>query len=598
LKSLIILWQQVLNDMGTRCRTSTTQDLKTALRRYEHEGLSFFTITLPIFASDLQKGLEQGKVDHTLFGSFAFQRGLPRFLGGFLDRVFDRSSGLLLEQPDVDCVFALRQITMFLGKTLLPCSDKRVEKALHGYLECEQEVKRVAVDVSESLYSELDSVVSKLWSDVLATVDQKIYDGEVIPKHGPGKTADRLLGNKKYDQTEWPDRLESLFPFGDYAIPNWRFYYLQHVVNFLEPGQERPVRVTPVPKTLKTPRIIAVEPTAMQYMQQAIAEILVGTIESDSLMSPMIGFTDQIPNREMACVGSLTKSLATLDLSEASDRVSNQHVRRMVHRFPWVSQGLDVTRSRKADVPGHGVIRLAKYASMGSALCFPVEAMFFLSVVFVGISRELSKPLTKGRIKSFHGKVRVYGDDIIVPVQYVHSVINALEDFGLRVNVDKSFWNGSFRESCGGDYYNGDDVTVVRCRRMLPTSQNNAKEIISAVSLRNQLYMSGSWGAAKWLDCYLERLITFPTVGTESPVLGRHSHLGYDTQRLSPQTHSPQVRGYVVSPSQPRSIASGEGALLKAFLKRGSEPFADKEHLQRYGRAASPTLKRRWASSY
>nr|QDH87060.1 MAG: RNA-dependent RNA polymerase [Leviviridae sp.] len=598
MKSLIVLWQQVLIDMGTRCRISTSQDLKTVLARYEHEGLSFMTITLPSFASDLQKGLEAGKVDHTLFNAFAFQRGLPRFLGGFLDRVFDRSTGLLLDYPDVDCIFAMRQITMFLGKVLFPCSDKRVEQALHGYLECEQEVKRVSVDVSESLYSEFDRVVSLLWSDVFTNVDDKIYNGDLIPKHGPGKTVDRLLGNKKYDQTEWPDRMDELFSFGEYAIPNWRFKYLQDRVDFLEPGRERPVRVTPVPKTLKTPRIIAIEPTAMQYMQQAIAEVLVETIETDNLVGPMVGFTDQIPNREMACEGSLTKNLATLDLSEASDRVANQHVRRMVHRFPWLSQGLDVTRSRKADVPGHGVIRLAKYASMGSALCFPVEATFFLSVVFLGISRELSKPLTRGKIRSFHGKVRVYGDDIIVPVRYVRSVITALEDFGLRVNVDKSFWNGNFRESCGGDYYAGDNVTTIRCRNSLPVSRSNAKEIISAVSLRNQCYKAGLWGTARWLDNYMERLIPFPVVGAESPVLGKHSFLGYETQRLSPHTHSPQVKGLVVSPSQPPSQASGEGALLKAFLKRGSEPFADKEHLQRYGRAATPTLKSGWASAY
>jgi len=131
--------------------------------------------------------------------------------------------------------------------------------------------------------------------------------------------------------------------------------------------------VIAVPKTMKTPRIIAVEPTAMQYMQQAISDNLVSNLEGRHFPYKwMIGFERQEPNQQMAKEGSLHGELATLDLSEASDRVSNQHVRRLTKGFPRVTEGIQACRSRKADVPGHGVIRLAKFASMGSALTFPL----------------------------------------------------------------------------------------------------------------------------------------------------------------------------------------------------------------------------------
>jgi hypothetical protein len=578
---------------------STIRDYKTLADRFEHEGLSFLTITLPEFGKSLEKGLALGHVGHDSFAGFRRRGGLPRFLGGFLDRVFDRSSGRLLDAPCGDSIYAIRQLTLMFGKISVRCSDAREQGALRKYVECEQDVRISDRSMRPELLEEFERMSLRLFGDVLANADLAVYESTLTPKHGPGKTADGLLGNKKFDQREWTRRLENILPYGEHAIPNWRFNYLLDTVHILEPRDERPVKVVLVPKTLKTPRIIAIEPTCMQYMQQAISDSLMRDLEGGLLPFPFIGFRNQEPNQLMAKEGSITGDLATLDLSEASDRVSNQHVRSLLKHFPHLSEAVDATRSRKADVPGHGVLRLAKFASMGSALCFPIEAMVFSTIVFMALEAGHKRRLTKKDIKSFEGKVRVYGDDIIVPTDSMALVIDYLEAFGLKVNVDKSFGTGKFRESCGKEYYDGRDVSIVRVRSVLPRSRADSEEVIAVVSLRNRFYEAGLWKTAFWMDSGIDRLLggRYPYVSSSSPVLGRVSFAGYDTQRMSPSTHAPQVKGYVVHAKPPPSRATGESSLLKYFLKRGEEPIVDREHLFRSGRPKSVALRLRWASA-
>nr|URG16441.1 MAG: RNA dependent RNA polymerase [Leviviridae sp.] len=594
------LLQEVLHDRGTWCSTSTDRDFKRITARVKHEGLSFLTITLPLFGQDLQKGLDQGYVDSALFLGYPRSGGLPVFLRGFLSLVFDSRTGRLLDEPDIAAIQAIRQITLMFAKINLPCSPAREAAAISQFVKCELEIRdadQVRTVVQKTQFKRIGGI---LWREVLQVVDEHIYYGRLMPKHGPGATADRLAGNRKYEQREWTSRLEYLFPHGEYLYSGWGAYLRSPHVEIHEPGAERPVKVITVPKTLKTPRIIAVEPTCMQYTQQAVLEVLVDELETKNttVSRRLVGFSDQDPNRSMAEYGSRTGTLATLDLSEASDRVSNQLVRLLAHDFPHFSEALDATRSRKADVPGHGVLRLAKFASMGSALCFPIEAMVFTTLVFAGIEDALRRPLTASDISRYRSQVRVYGDDIIVPVEFVHSVVRKLEDFGLRVNTHKSFWTGKFRESCGKEYYDGHDVSIVKVRTLLPTSRKNARELVSTVSLRNQLYQAGYWSVCRALDDHLQKFIPMPMVASTSSVLGRLSFLGYETQRMSPVLHAPLVKGHVVHSVIPSCVLEGDGALLKWFLKRGRDPFADRRHLERSGRPKSVCTKLRWAQPF
>jgi len=677
MKSLMTLWRELAEESAGWCGTSALRDIKTVMERVEKEGDSFLTITLPQFEKDFVRSLEIGKVGSDLFLGFKKRSGLPVFLRGFLIQIFD-TSGTLLDTPSIDCIRAVRQLTAGFGKIERQCSDARISRAMRRYVEIEEELKAIDSSSFEEYLPLYLKASTLLWADVFSDVENSITGGHqlaldwltheeshnlqkkaqskhgreedgflsllrigfnfdhkpiekvvdkpiveplsqltLLPRHGPGATADRLRGNAKFDNVVWPQRLERVFPYGDYALPNARYEYELDRVQFLEPGKETPVKVVAVPKTLKNPRIIAEEPTAMQYMQQALSQQFVARLEDYSpsrsespevsraqkacdLGKWFIGFTSQEPNRLLACEGSLNGRLATLDLSEASDRVLNQHVELLMSRFPRLSEAVQATRSLKADVPGQGVIPLVKFASMGSALCFPVEAMVFVTIIFSAIAYERNVPLTRGLIMSLRGKVRVYGDDIVVPVEYVQRVIQFLEAFGLLVNKDKSFWNGKFRESCGGDYYDGEWVTPIRLRQDLPQSLADVQGIVALAAYRNLLYWGGYWRTAEKLDRRLSTLLkgNWTIVDQTASGIGRESVLPYQAERIHPDTHVPLVRGAAVSHRIPKSPISGVGALMKFFISRGKTPMQDKEHLERSGRPEVARIKLRWIRPY
>jgi hypothetical protein len=229
--------------------------------------------------------------------------------------------------------------------------------------------------------------------------------------------------------------------------------------------------------------------------------------------------------------------------------------------------------------------------------------MVFLTVILVGIEKSMREQvpghhLTRRDISRLSGKVRVYGDDIIVPVEFALAVHDELENFGFRVNVDKSFWTGKFRESCGKEYYDGHDITIIRQRRVLPTRRRDAQEIISAVSLRNQLFKKGLHGTVEYLDQLISDLIPFPAVLETSPVLGRLSYSGFETQRTDVRTQSPLVKGMVVSAVIPKNKLDDYGALLKFFTMRGFKEPLQSGHLERSGRPRSVSITTRWSSPY
>nr|UJQ85657.1 MAG: hypothetical protein 3 [Leviviridae sp.] len=640
--SLMLLWQEIAQELGDECCVSTTLDFKRVQRRFEHEGMPFLAITLPQFCKDFEKSLAQEVVDRSSFQGFTWRGRLPIFLGGFFDLVFDRRSGLLLDRPDAVAIYAIRSLTLFVGKVEIPASTRRQVAAIEGYVECEKEVERSDAQRSPGIYQEFARVSLLLFGELLDGAESSLrkelgtgrgnhdeygYSGQPLgsnwpfihPKHGPGATADRLGGNAKFNLTEWPSRLEAVFPYGEYCIPNWRFRYLLDRVCFLEPGMERAAKLVSVPKTLKTPRLIAKEPTAMQYMQQAVQGLLVKSIQRSSFVGKMIGFDDQEANHLLCHRGSITGKLATLDLSEASDRVSNRLVMTLFAQHPLLSEAVQATRSMNVDVPGYGRLALSKYASMGSALTFPVEAMVFLAAVFMGISRESNNRLSRKSIWAHVNEVRVYGDDIIVPTEYALSVIDSLEDLGLRVNHSKSFWTGKFRESCGKEYYAGTDVSVVRLRHLstnpdgewtLPTSRRDDLAVESTVSLRNRCYAGGLWKTAYWLDSWIGSLLggLYPVVlahpdpvtgemGSRSHGLVRWSVVGYVADLSLLSTQAPMVRCWQRAQETPDSFLRDEGALTKVLSYRGLEPLA-LDHLDHAGRPTSSSLKRRMTSPF
>jgi hypothetical protein len=618
MKSLENLWRCIAHEAAMQCHTSALLDLAKVKKRVEHEGLSFFSITLPNFGKDFDRSLDQGFVSDDLFAGFKRKGGLPLFLGGFLRNVFD-SDGALRDDSElsITSIFAIRQLCYVFSKIELPCSSVRETRAIESFVSAdietgnwddthvngrhEYEETLTSGRARDHLLDDLGRIASVLYRDVFTLLDRKIYCGDITPGHGPGAVSDRLLGNQKYDLEEWPTRLNSIFNYVDYGIPNARYYAERNHVRYPLPHEERPSRTILVPKTLKTPRVIAAEPASLQYMQQAVSRPLCDLLERpSSLVFGMIGFTDQSINQELARKGSSDRTLATLDLSEASDRVSALQVSVVTRNFPWFREALFATRSLKTTLPDGRIHTIRKFASMGSALCFPMEALVFLAGIFLGIERKLIAEGSRSRlgkkdVLSYRNRVRVYGDDIIVPVDCVDYVSGVFSDFGWKINPGKSFWTGSFRESCGGEYFRGHDVTVVKFRKLFPETRGDAQGVASLVAFRNLMYHRGFWNTAKVLDHRIRSLLRyFPIVESTSPLLGRESVLPYQAERTHPYLHQPLNRGWELRPVIPIRKASDIGSLLKCLLVRSEDPT----HLERSGRPLAVDMKLRWRPPY
>lgn len=577
MKRLTVLWRSLALELGQQLGVQVSRDIETVARRVDHEGFAFMSITLPSYSADFERSLEQGVIDSTSFRAFRKHGRAPAFLQGFLSRVFDTENGTILDVPDVQAVWAIRQLTLVFKKIKLECSADVTAAAFERYVECDIEVGAASERIldSDALMLEARTMFTELFWRPLKAVDAEVSEYRLEPRHGGGATADRLYGNQKWTFPTWHERFEdgNIFPYGEYALSRHGLLQTDEhdgvPVNFIPAELEPPVKVVSVPKTQTSPRIIAEEPTCMMYMQQGIMHSLVPSLEKDSLVGPMIGFTDQDPNREMARVGSITGELATLDLKEASDRVPYAVIRELIRPIaPTLWEGMDACRSRTANVNG-STHTLNKFASMGSALCFPVEAMYFLCVVFVGIRRALNGAnLGRREILAYHGSVRVYGDDIIVPSIFANSVREALSDFGLVVNEGKSFHQGRFRESCGGDYFAGEFVTPVRFRALLPSSRGDVDRLVSWTDTMNQLWFAGLWATSETVRGELEaHLGPLPMVPRDSQALGLHTFsedlLPFD--RMCPRLQVPQVKAWVPRSAIPKNSIDGYTALRKCF---------------------------------
>jgi hypothetical protein len=535
--------------------------------------------------------------------------------------VFDEGDGRILDTVDsseaIDAIRCMFQITGLLKKVERDCTPKRVNAALNRYVENDAYVLAHRSKITLEMRERFTKMAMYLFGDVFKEVNREVDLEQLRPIHGPGATADKLKGNQKFDpkRQSWPERLESVFPQGRYGYSSYSIYLDEVLSGTAVPGPEIPVKVITVPKTLSTPRIIAVEPTVMQYAQQGLHDSFFRAIDRKTIGSIM-SWRSQVPNQELACLGSIPMSytlrkkrahvgFATLDLSDASDMVDRQLVMDMVKAFPVLQEALDAMRSTHAVVEGHGLIALAKYASMGSALCFPVESMIFTILTFIGLHEAYPTIRPWNLVKEFQGLVRIYGDDIIVPVRAAQSVVRTLESFGMRVNGTKSFWTGMYRESCGKEYFCGIDVTIAKARTELPSTQKpiagQEREIVSTVALRNNLYSKGYHQVASWLDSLLEKVLNghYPKVLSTSPILGRvDGDEVYDLHRVHPELHHPLVKGYRVSVRTPSSKLDGYGALVKTLGKRSELPIFDPRHLQQAGRPRALRIKLGYARPF
>lgn len=210
-------------------------------------------------------------------------------------------------------------------------------------------------------------------------------------------------------------------------------------------------RFTTVPKDCTKDRGIAVEPSVNLFYQLAIGRKIRTALKRRGNIDLTHG---QDIHKRVAREASTHGCFATLDLSNASDTVCSSLVKLLLP--PDWFELLNSFRS-PFTLFREKWVRLEKFSSMGNGFTFELETAIYLALILaVRNLRATREPLealiTPGR------DVWVYGDDIIVPTDLAQDVISALTYCGFSINKDKSFVDGRFRESCGGDYFNGADV--------------------------------------------------------------------------------------------------------------------------------------------
>lgn len=210
-----------------------------------------------------------------------------------------------------------------------------------------------------------------------------------------------------------------------------------------------------VPKTAKTFRSIAVEPLGNSYLQKGTDQVL-----RIYLRRVGLDLSRQDPNQRMAFEGSFDdeEGFCTIDLSSASDSISLGLCREILP--PEWFNFLNCIRSPSYILPKSpratvgrttsdcSPIRYEKFVTMGNGFCFPLQTLIFASVV---------KSIQPNAIPGVD--FRVYGDDIIVRKNIFEQVVAVLRKIGFLTNDRKTFGSGPFRESCGSNWYRGEDVT-------------------------------------------------------------------------------------------------------------------------------------------
>ncbi len=492
---------------------SVERDVATLRRRCEHEGLPFLTVTLPTLSDALERGLECG-----LFScpsSFARHGRLPRFLGGFFNRVFNLDGGLREDACPL-AVKVIRQVCRFFKKLKVGCSEAINRKAAQHFLDVEGELRMLTPQVEREDYL-LDKISGIIWSQVFPEIDPL----DLVCHHGPGNTAEKLLLNERWLIRSWNARQEYLYPSDLHCFPNYGIAAQVSGLGIqgtyvngpkiLELKDESPVRVVFVPKTATTPRVIAIEPSHVQYVQQSVKDYVYKVLEAHALTKRSIRFTRQDVNQELARKGSIDKRTTTLDLKDASDRV-HLHLVQRIFKTSGLLEYLEDARSLHAILPYGQNVVLHKYASMGSALCFPVEAMVFYTLVQCAMHMLDGIRPSSRSIERYSKSISIYGDDIIVPVEYTDVVVRYLESYALKVNVGKSFSKGNFRESCGADYFKGVAVNPVYARQI---PHDNAHEwgpehVMSWTATADLFYRRGEWIVAQAIREMVQRVVRRP----------------------------------------------------------------------------------------
>lgn len=605
-------------------RVDCSRDCKRLLSLIETRGSPYYLVDLPSFGKHFDQCLANGRLTKSGVAGFRSYRSrgpVPRLFKGLFLRVFD-DFGQLLSDPDVTSIGYLRQLFAVAKKLLIECPDTSTWEQVDEFFKIDREVRSPTLDWDGGDLSPHDTIdlhfgdhvsggqddrdlfgfrdsPTSISADYYATV-QSVADavtaeiGRFNPsewrfRHGPGAVSDLGRNEYKYSFLNWPEKLNNIFPMDEFAFANY-----DHWVDFVTRedshdslrNHEPPSRLIAVPKTYSGPRLIASEPVAHQWCQQSIRDFLVRRVEDTSL-GRCISFRDQRPNQEFALRASDTQSHSTIDLSSASDRISCWVVERLFRRSPTLIHALCAVRTRwiTQDIdsrsPSHH--RLRKFTTMGSAVTFPVQTILFSVISIAAVLYREKLAVTYDNIRHAARRVRVFGDDIIVPIHVHDDVVALLTDFQLKVNPSKTFSTGRFRESCGVDAYGGHDVTKISIRHV--PSVSSPASVLSALDTHNLFYAKGLYKVCEYIKKTVDRMkrYRFNVVRSDSGAIGWASDFyEYDEPvkvRWNHDLHRREVKVTMPQGNVSRTAVDSSTMLLQYFTEVHEPPKRSEERL-------------------
>jgi len=448
---------------------------------------------------------------HSLMGSGS---SIGDWIDGFKDTPVFFEYNRYFKTGDIKLIDFLYTFLNF-GKKLEFVDESFNQSAFRGWLDVEERLSDLKLNDTDvdALHLILSSLLPPFsWTDLR-------------PKFGPGAVQERgvhgridKLSSLQFDPVI--DRFLLHGHIGMYGSGEELGVHPRKIIpdpkrwNPASGVSSRIARLMFVPKNLKVSRSICMEPNTLMFFQQAVLRQFLELVGKSS-MSIFIDIEDQTRNKELSQAGSLTSEIDTLDLSAASDSLSLDLVKKVFPpswKIPMIA-----TRSHSVYLPDGSVRSIKKFAPMGSALCFPTQCLIFASVCIYaaclytydvenvnGDFLGWLTPSTINRVvRMFSDKpgyfgsrlfqpLAVYGDDICVDRRLTDIVKSILSRLGFVVNDSKSFCGSqAFRESCGGFYLNGSDITPLYFRVKGVREKLTPSHIVSQVHLINECWRRG-----------------------------------------------------------------------------------------------------------
>jgi len=410
------------------------EDLHYAETRFQNEGSAFLFIAIPTLGKAIDKALVTGERLIVPRGwRMSSKNCFPIFLNFLFSKVFEQDG--YPRYGDGRACMLLRQVFLLTAKVRSDDKGKDSlveEKVIKPFFL--RTTREPDLDFSSPILLRARRLLYEYFSDTYAPFGISAlhcFSKKPWGRHGPGGVADSSVGKAKWNFASWPGLPKNLWESGSFCLVS------SHI-------ERQPCsRVALVPKDFRGPRVICMEPKENQWAQQGLMDLLYRSIQHHPLTRRFISFENVEPSRSLC----FDKTIATIDLKDASDLLSLKLVRFL---FPkWIFALL--TRYRTRYITWNGCTwKSRSFATMGSALCFPIETLVFFAIAKAAMGKT-----------PHYGRFRVFGDDIIVPDESASAVCRGLSEAGLIVNYEKTCTTALVKESCGMWVYNGVDCTVI-----------------------------------------------------------------------------------------------------------------------------------------